>query len=149
MHHFREVSLTRSFSTVITQCINNQPKEGWQNSYDPTPAFYQGGFRAINSGKHPEIPDGNVLKKSLSDFQSICGDGERSCQADGCEGVWRICTAGDYKGCNCRYDSRFSMLPGPDHKLSCHTDCCPSQNQWYTANWCAANCGGQADEYCT
>jgi hypothetical protein len=141
-------SILTDTPAVIEQCVKNQPKEGWQNSNDPTPAFYQAGFRPLNSGEHPRIQEDKVLKKSLSDFQSICGAGNGPCQGNGCEGVWYICQAGTYKGCECGYDSRFSQLPGPEAPLACHSDCCPTKNEWYTADWCAANCGGQADEFC-
>ncbi|KAH8659312.1 SGNH hydrolase-type esterase domain-containing protein [Tricladium varicosporioides] len=134
---------------LITTCVNNGANEGWRGGVDPNPAFYQAGYRKLNAGKHATISQDHLLQKDLSNFQSVCGKGDGPCQGNGCQGVWYICQAGDYKGCYCGRDSRFSMLPGPDHKLQCHTDCCNTvTNNWYTNDWCAANCGGVSSQFC-
>ncbi|KAF2489166.1 SGNH hydrolase [Lophium mytilinum] len=136
---------------IIESCVNNGANEGWQAGVAPLPAFYQAGFRQLNAGTHDTISADFLLEKDLSGFQSVCGDGNGDCEANGCVGTWYICSQGPDVGCGCGYNSRFSTEPQPKSGLACKTDCCktgPNVNAWWTAEWCAANCGGVADQFC-
>jgi hypothetical protein len=48
--------------TIIESCVQVNPKEGWENGADNTPAFYQAGLVQLNSRTHPAIDENNVLK---------------------------------------------------------------------------------------
>ncbi|KAF4614313.1 hypothetical protein G7Y89_g15423 [Cudoniella acicularis] len=49
---------------LINTYVNNGANEGWRG-VDPSPAFYQTGYRKLNSGKHDTISQDRLLQKLL------------------------------------------------------------------------------------
>ncbi|RDL32681.1 uncharacterized protein BP5553_09137 [Venustampulla echinocandica] len=136
---------------LITTCVQNQAKHGWQGGIDPNPAFYEAGFRTLNppDNKHQTIDENHALQKDLSDFQSICGNEDGDCQANSCFGAWGMCTDGRYRGCRCARGTKFNQLEPLENDMKCKTSCCnTSPDHWYTADWCNAHCGGISSQFC-
>lgn len=136
---------------VINNCINNQPKYGWQAGIDPNPAFYQTGFRTLNApdGKHSTIDPNHVLQQDLSGFKTICGKDDGWCQSNGCTGVNQMCTEGTYKGCGCAEDSKWNQLEPLEQNMQCKSSCCSTgTDHWYKQDWCNAHCGGVSTQFC-
>ncbi|KAH0562424.1 hypothetical protein GP486_002884 [Trichoglossum hirsutum] len=85
---------------IISDCIKGGAKRGAMSGVDPTPAMYQAGLVKINafSPNQPQLSQENALEKDLSGFHGVCGNGDGPCDGNGCNGVWYICSEGQYKG---------------------------------------------------